>query len=91
MVEAVWGEHKSPDQIVCIARELLAAGETVLVTRVTPAKADAVLAGLERLGCPDGDARPDTVVPVESVVSPASRWRVMVQPAGPGRRARTPF
>jgi NCAIR mutase (PurE)-related protein len=69
MVEAVWGEHKSPDQIVCIARELLAAGETVLVTRVTPAKADAVLAGLERLGCPDGDARPDTVVPLESVVS----------------------
>lgn len=46
MVEAVWGEHKSADQITAIASELLVAGETVLVTRVAPAKAEAVLAGL---------------------------------------------
>ena len=49
MVEAVWGEHKSPAQISAIAWELLNAGETVLVTRVSPAKAEAVLAGLQRL------------------------------------------
>ncbi len=53
MVEAVWGEHKSADQIIAIAAELLAAAETVLVTRVSPAKAEAVLAGLEpRPGLP---------------------------------------
>ena len=46
MVEAVWGEHKSAAQITAIASELLVAGETVLVTRVAPAKAEAVLAGL---------------------------------------------
>ncbi|MFM7268194.1 MAG: nickel pincer cofactor biosynthesis protein LarB [Cyanobium sp.] len=46
MVEAVWGEHKSAAQIQLIAADLLAATETVLVTRVTPAKAAAVLAAL---------------------------------------------
>ena len=56
MVEAVWGEHKSAGQITAIAWELLSAGETVLVTRVSPAKAEAVLAGLERLaGLPGQD------------------------------------
>ncbi|MFM7312676.1 MAG: nickel pincer cofactor biosynthesis protein LarB, partial [Cyanobium sp.] len=49
MVEAVWGEHKSAAQIAAIAAELLTAQETVLVTRVSPAKAEAVLAGLDRL------------------------------------------
>ncbi len=49
MVEAVWGEHKSADQITAIVRELMAAGESVLVTRVSAAKAEAVLAGLECL------------------------------------------
>ncbi|MEI8251517.1 MAG: nickel pincer cofactor biosynthesis protein LarB [Synechococcus sp. ELA057] len=42
MVEAVWGEHKSPGQIVAIAEALIAAAETVLVTRVDAAKAAAV-------------------------------------------------
>lgn len=46
MVEAVWGEHKSPGQIIAIAQEILAASETVLVTRVSPTKAEAVLAAL---------------------------------------------
>ena len=46
MVEAVWGEHKSADQIVPIAAALLEASETVLVTRIEPAKAEAVLSRL---------------------------------------------
>jgi len=46
MVEAVWGEHKSAAQIISIALELLAVPELVLVTRVTAAKAEAVLAAL---------------------------------------------
>ncbi|MFN6337604.1 MAG: nickel pincer cofactor biosynthesis protein LarB [Cyanobacteriota bacterium] len=39
MVEAVWGEHKRADQIADIVRELVNAGETALVTRVSPGKA----------------------------------------------------
>jgi pyridinium-3,5-biscarboxylic acid mononucleotide synthase len=39
MVEAVWGEHKSAGQIIAIARELQAAGELMLATRVDQAKA----------------------------------------------------
>ena len=46
MVEAVWGEHKTAAQIIAIAQELQAASEVVLVTRVAPAKAEAVLAAL---------------------------------------------
>ena len=46
MVEAVWGEHKSAEQIIAISRQLLGAGEAVLVTRVSAAKAEAVLAAL---------------------------------------------
>jgi NCAIR mutase (PurE)-related protein len=42
MVEAVWGEHKSADQISAIVAELHAAGELALVTRVSVAKAAAV-------------------------------------------------
>ena len=42
MVEAVWWEHKSEDQIVAIAREFAAADRLTLVTRVEPAKAAAV-------------------------------------------------
>lgn len=53
MVEAVWGEHKSAAQISAIAWELLATGETVLVTRVHPAKAREVL---ERLAGPQAAA-----------------------------------
>jgi NCAIR mutase (PurE)-related protein len=67
MVEAVWGEHKSANQIVAIARELLAAGETVLVTRVSPAKADAVLAGLDGLGGLDSDARHESGAPLDGL------------------------
>ena len=39
MVEAVWGEHKTADQIIAILESLAAAGELGLVTRVDPDKA----------------------------------------------------
>lgn len=42
MVEAVWGQHKRADQIAAIIAEVVAAGETALVTRVAPGKAAAV-------------------------------------------------
>lgn len=42
MVEAVWGQHKRAEQIAAILHELVAAGETALVTRVSPSKANAV-------------------------------------------------
>lgn len=42
MVEAVWGEHKTAVQIASILRDLVTAGETALVTRVSPGKAAAV-------------------------------------------------
>ncbi|MEO1003416.1 MAG: nickel pincer cofactor biosynthesis protein LarB [Cyanobacteria bacterium J06638_7] len=44
MVEAVWGEHKSAEQIAAVVRGLQAAGEIVLATRVSAEKAEAVLA-----------------------------------------------
>lgn len=43
MVEAIWGEHKSVDQLVRIIDTLQAAGELVLATRITAGKASAVL------------------------------------------------
>jgi hypothetical protein len=46
MVEAIWGEHKSAEQITAILRELHAAGELALATRLEPAKAEAVAAAL---------------------------------------------
>ena len=49
MVEAIWGEHKSAEQIVAILRQLRQAGEVALVTRVTASKAAAVLGELETL------------------------------------------
>jgi len=49
MVEAIWGEHKTPEQIAAIIQELGLAGELALVTRVDRAKANAVaeLLGLD--------------------------------------------
>ena len=46
MVEAVWGEHKTAKQIITILERFSAADELGLVTRVSPEKADAVLAAL---------------------------------------------
>jgi NCAIR mutase (PurE)-related protein len=51
MVEAIWGEHKSAEQIAAILLELHRAGELGLVTRVSDNKAQAVrqeLAHLEK-------------------------------------------
>ncbi|MEY4298714.1 MAG: nickel pincer cofactor biosynthesis protein LarB [Cyanobacteriota bacterium] len=47
MVEAVWGEHKSPDQLAPILRSLQERGELALATRVDAAKAEAVRQRLE--------------------------------------------
>jgi NCAIR mutase (PurE)-related protein len=44
MVEAIWGEHKSPEQIAAILRNLHQASEIGLVTRVSGGKAEAVAA-----------------------------------------------
>ena len=49
MVEAVWGEHKSADQILEILQRLHRAGVQGLVTRVSEDKAAAVLAGAKAL------------------------------------------
>lgn len=49
MVEAIWGQNKSPSQIAAILQELHRAGELALVTRVSPAKVAAVMRQLERL------------------------------------------
>ena len=43
MVEAIWGEHKSVEQIADAITGQSAAGEVALVTRVDPQKAAAVL------------------------------------------------
>ena len=42
MVEAVWGADKTVEQILAAAHRLRAAGETLLVTRVDEAKAEAL-------------------------------------------------
>ena len=42
LVEAIWGEHKSAEQIIAIARDFQSAGELALVTRVDDAKAAAI-------------------------------------------------
>jgi hypothetical protein len=49
MVEAVWGEHKSADQILEILQRLRRAGVQGLVTRVSEDKAAAVLAAAKAL------------------------------------------
>lgn len=53
MVEAVWGQHKRADQIAAILCDLVAAGETALVTRVSASKAAAVARLVRAAGtCP---------------------------------------
>lgn len=51
LVEAVWGEHKNPAQIAAIIKAMRAAGELVLVTRVSEEQVAAVLTLLG----PEGD------------------------------------
>jgi pyridinium-3,5-biscarboxylic acid mononucleotide synthase len=58
MVEAVWGEHKTADQITAVMLGLHQAGELALVTRVTAEKAAVVVRQLaEELGT-DGAVPP---------------------------------
>jgi len=49
MVEAIWGEHKSAEQLARVIQRLQAAGELALATRVSEAKASAVRALLPEL------------------------------------------
>ena len=42
MVEAIWGEHKTAEQIASILLRLQSAGELALATRVDATKAQAV-------------------------------------------------
>ncbi|MEZ4295750.1 MAG: nickel pincer cofactor biosynthesis protein LarB [Polyangiaceae bacterium] len=44
--EVIFGEGKSPEQIIGIAREIASAQQNVLVTRIDPSKADAIAAAL---------------------------------------------
>ena len=46
MVEAIWGEHKTAQQIAAILERFAAAGELGLVTRVSAEKSMAVIASL---------------------------------------------
>ncbi len=48
MVEAIWGEHKSCEQIVGILRDLEEASQLALVTRVTQEKAETLLRTFEK-------------------------------------------
>ncbi len=43
MVEAIWGENKSCEQISCILQSFAVANQLALVTRVTPSKASKLL------------------------------------------------
>ena len=47
MVEAIWGEHKSCEQIIGILRDLEAASQVALVTRVSKEKAEILLRTFE--------------------------------------------
>ena len=49
MVEAIWGEHKTPDQIVAILKRFEHAGELGLVTRVDATKADVISKALPQV------------------------------------------
>ena len=73
MVEAVWGEHKTAEQIIAILKRFAAGDELGLVTRVAPEKADAVLAALPAVVVHD-DARCLTLnAPSASATPP---WRL---------------
>ena len=52
MVEAIWGQHKSAEQIVAAVAALERNGEITLVTRLNSAKAQRVLTGLRQQGLP---------------------------------------
>src|SRR5688572_8930575 len=47
--EVIFGQGKTPDQIIGISRRLLEAGQNVLVTRLAPDAAPSVLAAVPEL------------------------------------------
>lgn len=76
--EVIFGEPKTADQIIAIAREIVSAGQNVLVTRIDPTKAEAI-----------GEALPDfeyaAVARTGSIVKapvPARNGTVAVVTAG---------
>ena len=71
MVEAVWGADKTADQILAAARRLQAAGETLLVTRVDEAKAEAVRQQFPAL-CYHPQAR---CITMGEAIPPATPWQ----------------
>lgn len=58
MVEAVWGEHKSAEQIAAVMWGLRQGGELALVTRVSTGKATRVQQRLAVLGATGADVPP---------------------------------
>jgi pyridinium-3,5-biscarboxylic acid mononucleotide synthase len=86
MVEAVWGEHKSAEQIAAVVRGLQAAGEILLATRVAAEKAAAVQALLAADGPAAAPLRyvPEARCLTSAVLPPADprRGRVAVLAGG---------
>jgi NCAIR mutase (PurE)-related protein len=92
MVEAIWGQHKSPAQIAAILQELSQAGELGLVTRVSPAKARAVereLRQLEAEGILPLQHHPDARCLVAPAPPPVDSALGMVAVLGGGSSDRT--
>ncbi len=81
MVEAIWGEHKSADQLVAIIRRLHAAKELALATRVSPEKATAVRRLLPDLPLQHHDSARCLVSPMLPPTEP-DRGRVVVLSGG---------
>lgn len=88
--EAIYGEGKSAEQIVAIARTLLCAGQNVVVTRVDSAAADEIVRQLEgeQFQTPAGELQARTTtnatgrVVVVEVQPPPYRGRVAIVCAG---------
>ncbi len=81
MVEAIWGEHKTADQLARIIRKLHDAGELAFATRVSEEKAEAVRALIPELPLEHHPAARCLVSPELPAVDPA-RGRVAVLSGG---------
>jgi len=81
MVEAIWGEHKSADQLARIIQQLHGEGELAFATRVSAEKAEAVAALLPQLPLQHHAAARCLVSPTLPATEPA-RGRVTVLSGG---------
>ena len=81
MVEAIWGEHKTADQLARIIRKLHGEGELAFATRVSEEKAEAVRALIPELPLEHHQAARCLVSPALPAVDP-SRGRVAVLSGG---------